>query len=646
MRRPPLPNRPGSGRLSASLTTPLKPADRQPQQPVDPEVEQIARELVKGRELSTVDPAVHGDLIVPLQNARNRALLRRSNSTIKRIDALVAKINEGQKKKPKTVRRPLPPKRPRPRSSSLVKMSTQEKEMYEEVVDQLIAGEQFDEIDASALPKMRQVLKERIKKASQYNDYKTAQQLQMQMDRLVSISRSQPAFVPKPQPKKEFVEEMVQVYVRAMVRVIRLQRRYDKEMNDTRESKSVSSRASSRASGYDGDGSSGGRRSSGSRRCASTMGSYSPSRALADLREKQEQAFAEGRTEEAEELKRNADAVEEIERKQWAEKSSPGSARRGKSERDKRFEELWKKREKDISDRMLPQIRSAQREADKALSQLQVYGIDIPDIPEELIGGEEDEMELEQSPLDGPTTLEMDQFHNEEEEEEEIHSSDFEMLHNDSTSDDAQYSNGGYDQDNAFDDVSSVYMEAPPDPDLAATLASFASQSSDDEKPKKKRRGRKEKREEAEDDEKSDKEEEPKKQEELSEGSENSEKEDKKSEKEEKSEKEDKKSEKEEKPEKEELSEGSEKSEKEEKSDKEEEKKSEKEEKSDKEDKKSEPEEKLEKEEKSEPEADEAQEKSKKKKRKSTKESTSNKSGDAGEAPKEDTPTVEAPDVE
>ena len=482
MRRPPIPNRPSSGRLSAGPASPQRSPDRQPPKEIDPEVEQIARELLKGRELSTVDPSLHNDLIAPLTNARNRALLRRSSSTIKRIDALVSKINSSQPKKTKVVRRQSQPKRTaRPRSSSLVKMSTEEQEMYENVVDQLLAGETFEEIDAEALPKMRQVLKERIQKASAFNDYKTAKQLQVQMDKLVVISRSMPTFVPKPMPKQEFVDEMIQVYIRSMVRVIRLQRRYDREINDTQESKSVSSRASSRASWGDGDQGSTGTPG----RSQSVMGPYRPSRALADLRERQERAFAEGKTAEAEDMKQSADAIEEIERKQWAERATSPGGRRGKSERERLFEELWKRREKDIKDRMLPQIKSAQSEADKALSQLRVYGIDIPEITEEIImaAEEEDAHELEEG-MDGPETLDMNQFPVEEE-EEEVHSSDFEMLHNSSTSDDAQYSNGGYDMDNDFDDVSSVFMEPPQTVDVEASLLALASSDSEGEEKEK-----------------------------------------------------------------------------------------------------------------------------------------------------------------
>lgn len=518
MRRPPIPNRPSSGRLSAGPASPQRSPDRQPPKEIDPEVEQIARELLKGRELSTVDPSLHNDLIAPLTNARNRALLRRSSSTIKRIDALVSKINSSQPKKTKVVRRQSQPRRTaRPRSSSLVKMSAEEQEMYENVVDQLLAGETFEEVDAEALPKMRQVLKERIQKASAFNDYKTAKQLQVQMDKLVVISRSMPTFVPKPMPKQEFVDEMIQVYIRSMVRVIRLQRRYDREINDTQESKSVSSRASSRASWGDGD-----QGSTGSPgRSQSVMGPYRPSRALADLRERQERAFAEGKTAEAEDMKQSADAIEEIERKQWAERATNPGGRRGKSERERLFEELWKRREKDIKDRMLPQIKSAQREADKALSQLRVYGIDIPEITEEIImaAEEEDAHELEEG-MDGPETLDMNQFPVEEE-EEEVHSSDFEMLHNSSTSDDAQYSNGGYDMENDFDDVSSVFMEPPQTVDVEASLLALASSDSEsDEKEKKEKSEGKAKEEKSEEkDEKSEeKKEESQEKDEKSEG--------------------------------------------------------------------------------------------------------------------------------
>lgn len=183
---------------------------------------EVASQLLKGRPASTVDISHYPALTKSLIDIKNRAILKGDKSLRRRIDRILDELDD--KMKSHTSRSSLKRTKHQPE----VPVISPE---LDAAADEIIAGNDIEEIDPSIVPDLRRVLKQRQAEAIKCFDYDAAKTISLQLDKIHTLCEREKNSV-QPTISKEKEQTLLEGIQAREVILRKLQDEYEADIAD------------------------------------------------------------------------------------------------------------------------------------------------------------------------------------------------------------------------------------------------------------------------------------------------------------------------------------------------------------------------------------------------------------------------------
>ena len=181
-----------------------------------------ASELLKGRPVSSVDASHYPALVKALGDIKNRAIVKGDKPMQRRVDRILDEISKRQR---------VPGKRTPMKRAKQVPEPARNRDEVNAAVDELLDGNDIEEVDPSVVPELRAALKQRQTEAIKRFDYDSAKAISGHLDRIHQLVENQKNTQPARISRQK--EETLIAGIKARQKILRkLQESYEVEVSE------------------------------------------------------------------------------------------------------------------------------------------------------------------------------------------------------------------------------------------------------------------------------------------------------------------------------------------------------------------------------------------------------------------------------